>query len=305
MALTVTHSTVVAVADDGTSPVGSDEWNDDHAITGTVGPDVGARELLTADRTYYVRTDGSDSNTGLVNNAGGAFLTVQKAADVAAGEIDFAGKIVKIHVGVGSFEGAFFQVQVGGGSYYLEGEGSADTFITTNATYGMCAFVRADNFNITKLTILPSSGDGIYIDVPNLVAVGDFVDADVAFDTTGASGSALVCYSPANIFIGPGAFSISGDWAQAFALFAPCILTDYGTWTATGTPTFSVAFINATANAAYVNAGATYSGAATGARFLSSNNASINTSGGGAHFFPGNAAGCGSNSGTSPYGLYI
>jgi hypothetical protein len=34
MALTVTHSTVVAVADDGTSPVGSDEWNDAHAIAG-------------------------------------------------------------------------------------------------------------------------------------------------------------------------------------------------------------------------------------------------------------------------------
>jgi hypothetical protein len=36
MALTVTHSTVVVVPDDGTSPVGSDEWNDAHTITGTL-----------------------------------------------------------------------------------------------------------------------------------------------------------------------------------------------------------------------------------------------------------------------------
>src|SRR5512139_3654736 len=35
MALSVTHSTVVVVADDGTSPVGTNEWNAAHTLTGT------------------------------------------------------------------------------------------------------------------------------------------------------------------------------------------------------------------------------------------------------------------------------
>lgn len=34
MTASITHSTVVVVADDGTSPVGSDEWNAAHTVTG-------------------------------------------------------------------------------------------------------------------------------------------------------------------------------------------------------------------------------------------------------------------------------
>jgi hypothetical protein len=39
---------------------------------------------LTEDKWYYVRSDGVDSNTGLVNTAEGAFRTVQRAVDVAS-----------------------------------------------------------------------------------------------------------------------------------------------------------------------------------------------------------------------------
>lgn len=61
-----------------------------------------AREVLTSNRNYYVRTDGSDSNTGLVDSSGGSFLTIQHAVNIIR-TLDLAGFTVTVNVGAGSF----------------------------------------------------------------------------------------------------------------------------------------------------------------------------------------------------------
>lgn len=46
------------------------------------------RDVLTETRTYYVRKDGSNSNTGLEDTSGGAWLTVQYAVDFVTRNLD-------------------------------------------------------------------------------------------------------------------------------------------------------------------------------------------------------------------------
>lgn len=60
---------------------------------------LGWRERLTTARTYYVRQDGSDTNDGLTNTAGGAFLTLNRARD-AVYALDLNGKAITIQLQV-------------------------------------------------------------------------------------------------------------------------------------------------------------------------------------------------------------
>lgn len=46
-------------------------------------PFVGSKEVLLASKTFYVRKNGNDINSGLLDTAEGAFLTIQKAIDKA------------------------------------------------------------------------------------------------------------------------------------------------------------------------------------------------------------------------------
>jgi hypothetical protein len=82
MAISVTHDTVVVVADDGTSPVGSDEWNAAHTVTGAVADTItitsgdgltGGGDLST-NRTLAV-----GAGTGITVNADDVALDITHA----------------------------------------------------------------------------------------------------------------------------------------------------------------------------------------------------------------------------------
>lgn len=118
------------------------------------------RELLTSSRTYYVRTDGSDSNTGLANSSGGAFLTIQKAINVIADSLDSSSTFT-IQVGAGTYAGFLCKRLVGSSaSVTITGDTvtPANVIITSSGT----AFGPLDNSLIESR------------DVPNLYTIQGF-----------------------------------------------------------------------------------------------------------------------------------
>lgn len=96
-----------------------------------------SREMLTTDRTFYVRSDGDDANDGLSDSPAGAFRTFQRGVNVIS-RLDFGGHDVTLIAGDEAGQVTFVEnVKIGpltgGGVLYIRGSGSARTTITSAA----------------------------------------------------------------------------------------------------------------------------------------------------------------------------
>lgn len=111
-----------------------------------------AKFPLAANTTFFVRTDGSDSNDGLTDSAGGAFLTWQGAYNVIIDRYNFNGKTVTIKAGgtgVRTFApGSGVNVLningswQGGGALIFEGDLSVKDNVRWNATSADCVRIE-------------------------------------------------------------------------------------------------------------------------------------------------------------------
>lgn len=254
---------------------------------------IGVREVLTADRTYFVRTDGSDSNTGLANTAGGAFLTIQKAVNVASGAVDLAGFAVTIQIGDGTYAEAVTLKPCVGGVATLQGNVTTPTNVVINPT---SANAITANINIGHMSWklrsfrvkCTTSGIGIqgagpvYLDMAGI----DFNAAPSGWHILLDRGAQMLA---------SGNFTVSGNATNGFIQVSngPGLF-----WTASITITFSNSpslgtVVTASANAAVALYSVTWTngGTVTGTRYRVDINASINTNGGGATYIPGSVAG--------------
>ena len=241
---------------------------------------VPQREQLTAHRTYYVRTDGSDSNDGMTNSSGGAFLTIQKAIDTAYG-LDFGIFNITISVQSGTYSGAVSLngrhtgagvLTIAGSSATIDRAGNA--IVATNG-----AQVTINGFTITT-----SAGHCLSASSGARVTFG----ASMTFGACANShmwiefGATVTCTA---------AYTISGNAIRHVILTAGTWVASSITVTLTGTPAFSGAFLYGQTLSLASLFGITWSGAATGVRYGAISNSVINTFGGGATHLPGSSAG--------------
>lgn len=254
------------------------------------------REKLTANRTYYVRTDGSDSNTGLVDSAAGAFLTIQKAIDTAA-SLDTSIYSITIDVGDGTYVATTTTLKniLGSGSVTIQGNSATPANVIIDggfikSTPGTSYTLR--DFRIIKsasaATVAISASNYAFISIVNLIFGSGFLTAH------------MLCELHANIQLS-GDYEIeSGAQTHILARWLGTVRSAFsGTITVTGTPTFTVAFASADINAFIQIASnlITISGGATGKRYAVSGNAYINTNGGGEAYLPGSTLGSKSTGG--------
>jgi hypothetical protein len=255
------------------------------------------RDRLTAARTYYVRTDGNDACNGLTNAAGSsgacAFRTIQKSINTVAA-LDLSIYNVTIQLGTGTWSEAVTVngPWVGSGTVTINGDTTTPSNCVLSNT-GFFALFAVSNGAQLRLSGLQLSGTfaggrGIYVSNDGLViitGVMNFASLNAGVHMLALDGGHLQISSPYNITGGGSthvALTGAGSTIRGQGV---------GTFTLTGAPAFTTAFISVDSAATAVLNADVYSGAATGTRYTVTNNGVISTNGGGANYFPGNVAG--------------
>lgn len=284
-----TKTAVLTIDQDGTINIPSGKtYNINGSPHAHTVSEIGVRERLTASRMYYVRTDGSDSNTGLVNSAGGAFLTVQRAIDVASA-LDNGGYDITISLGNGSYtENLILKSGVGSGKITILGNTTTPSSVALQCSSGK--LIEATNvlttYILNSFKCLGSGSANIAI----YAAQNSYLEIRfVEFSTGFASYHVETLDGGMVTFTGD--YKITGGCTAHLACFQGSIRCQSLTVTITGTPAFSQAFCRASSSGATIWAnGNTYSGSATGVHYNINMNATVFALGG-ATYFPGNSAG--------------
>jgi hypothetical protein len=249
------------------------------------------REQLTADRVYYVRTDGSNTNDCLSDTAAGACKTWPRAVALATA-LDFGGRVVTIQHGAESGPKTFTEAiqigpQTGGGVLVLAGSSTpGGTVLSVAGTDAIDVENSISTVAVRNLTINGAGSGAIQaaykstVQIENGVVFGPSVWSHIYMHDRQALIQILnVTYTIA----GSAPFHIFNNGGWVFHEASNIILS--------GTPSFTSAFI-AAANGGGVQAvQMTYSGSAHGVRYSAQGNGAINTYGSPLTMFPGDAAG--------------
>lgn len=251
------------------------------------------RTRLTADTTFYVRTDGSDSNDGLSDNAAGAWLTPQHAIDTLNADYDCAGFVPTIQCRSGTYSQQLVLRPVFGAEVapiILGDETTPSNVVFTNpsgANPAVDALVLPMRWVLRGIKITQGgTGPGLRVSGGCVVRIGKC--------EFGACGGAHILVQTGGLVdnVAGTTFTISGNATRHWSVLTGGKLQITSvTITTSGTPAFSSAFVYVDSGDVTAN-GITFSGTgATGQRYNVNMNGTIQTNGGGANYFPGNAAG--------------
>lgn len=249
---------------------------------------VAYREVLNADRTYYVLTTGSDSNNGLANTSGGAFATLTKALAVAA-TLDLNGYTLTIQIGAGTFSGYYLIPtlvgQAGIGNFVIKGVGNTTILDGSTGAYaGTVDVLNRALVTLTNLKIQNNSTNGIGL----RISAGGSVSLGAGIEFGACALYHINVQTGGTISAGSG-MTLSGN-ATTWYEGSLGSTAYFGGTVAMGTRTFSNATLEMQLGAT-CQLQPTFTGTVTGKRYNIIMNAACQTFGAGASYIPGSVAG--------------
>ncbi len=283
----------------GTKP---SDWNADHVDSS--GNALAVRTMLTATTNYYVSATGSDSNAGTLASP---WLTIQHACDYITANIDFAGQVLNVNIGAGTFVGFSLLGTVGGGVLNFLGAGTGSTTLTDTPGPGPTVNLSQPAATLICVNALNVSGTGnnnsaIFVNTSSIALIiggyysapGTFVSGTLKFS---GSPTGYVLVAQQSTVFSSGTFEIAGDGSTTtsaiLAIFGGVFSEEASTWTLTGTPrTFTAGFLTLQAGLYVLSTPSTYTGSANGPRYsLSSNSVAGAFYNPGPNYFPGTLPG--------------
>ncbi|MDC7788688.1 DUF2793 domain-containing protein [Rhodoplanes sp. TEM] len=267
----------VKVSPDGAS------WIDAIRVDRTTGriaypASGGPREVLTSDRTYWVRTDGANTNDGRSDTPSGAFLTFQHAVDVVRTRLDLAGFQVTVRAGGagGTFTGG---VSVNGPLVGARGVDAlvilGDTTMPANfvlQTTDAGSVVRAyqgAQFSIAGFKLTSTSG--VLIDALHF----GFVKVTGRMEFGGTAAPHVFARRMGMVELSSIAYVVSGGGQFHLRATNNSIVTvQSSTVTITGTPAFT-AFLSMSFISEIISIGATFTGTVSGLQYAGDTNSAL------------------------------
>ena len=249
---------------------------------------VSDREILTADRTYYVATTGDDGNDGLA--VGTPLLTIQYALDFVAARLDTSSFNVTIQIADGTYT-------CPAAGFVVKGiNGTGTLLLLGNRTTPANVILQTDASTTWQLIIISNIKTKIGLDGMKLISIAnadgvsifveqavlwfnniDFGDAEYAQIYGGQLG--YVRFAGFDL-TATRVYTISGDAGGDHIILIGCVYYEAdGTVTLTGTPNFIGNYIYATKISYAAFSGMTYTGSATGGRAWSTRNSVIELNG--------------------------
>lgn len=278
------------VANDGTGDYVRTAWTKANAnfteLYGTTGTNSSAIASLQAyfvgtNRTYYVATTGSDTFDGLT--VGTPLRTIQAAVNKVKGIVTAPSVTTTIQVSDGTYaesvtlNGAF----PGSASVVLQGNTSNSSAVVVSGGNWALQVVNGGVIDVQYLRVTASSGPGILCNAG--FAWATHVDFSTSLYGARAQNGGGIRIRTSGTFSGSAAAAIYATNTGVIDMSScPVVVRN--------TPGYSTGFAYAESGVVAAG-GCTFTGSATGTRYSAILNGVINTSGGGASYFPGSLAG--------------